>query len=103
MRVGKDALAVIDFTTVEVWTTNGLVTFYLLFVMELGARRVHFAGCSTNPDQGWMKQIARKLTDAKDGFPNGKRYILMDRDAKFSTAYRAILENAGIEPVRLPP
>jgi putative transposase len=98
-----DVLAAVDFTTVEVWTKNGLVTFYLLFVMEFATRRVHFAGCSTNPDQAWMKQVARNLTDAEDGFLNGKRYILMDRDAKFSAAYRAILENAGVEPVRLPP
>jgi putative transposase len=50
-----DVLAAVDFTTVEVWTMNGPVMFYLLFVMELATRRVHFAGCSTNPDQGWMK------------------------------------------------
>ena len=50
-----------------------------------------------------MKQVARNLTDAEDGFLNGKRYLLMDRDAKFSTAYRGILEDAGVTPVRLPP
>jgi putative transposase len=96
-------LAAIDFTTVEVWTKNGLVTFYLLFVLELATRRVHFAGSTTGPDQAWMKQVARNLTDAEEGFLNGKRYILMDRDAKFSTAYRGVLENAGVAPVRLPP
>jgi putative transposase len=98
-----DVLAAIDFTTVEVWTKNGLVTFYLLFVLELATRRVHFAGSTTGPDEAWMKQVARNLTDAEDGFLNGKRYILMDRDAKFSTAYRGILEDAGVAPVRLPP
>ena len=71
----------VDFTTAEVWTNNGLVTFYLLFVMELATRRVHFAGSTTNPDQGWMKQVARNLTDAEEGFLNGTRYVLMDRDA----------------------
>ena len=44
-----DVLAAIDFTTVEVWTKSGLVTYYLLFVMELKTRRVHFAGCTANP------------------------------------------------------
>ncbi len=39
-----DVLASIDFTTIEVWTKGGLVTFYLLFVMEMKSRRVHFAG-----------------------------------------------------------
>ena len=56
-------LAAIDFTTIEVWTKGGLVTYYLLFVMELKTRRVHFAGCTPNPDEAWMKQVARNLTD----------------------------------------
>ncbi len=79
-----DVLAAVDFTTVEVWTKNGLVRFYLLFVMELATRRVHFAGSTTSPAEVRMKQVARNLTDAEGGFLNGKRYILMDRDAKFS-------------------
>ena len=70
-----NVLAAIDFTTIEVWTKNGLVPFYLLFVMELATRRVHFAGCSTNPDQAWMKQVARNLTDVEDGFLNRKAAI----------------------------
>jgi hypothetical protein len=52
-------MAAIDFTTVEVWTKGGLVTFYLLFVMELKTRRVHFAGCTTSPNEDWMKQFSR--------------------------------------------
>ena len=56
-------LAAIDFTTIEVWTKGGLVTYYLLFVMEVATRRVHFAGCTTNPDEPWMKQIAREFTN----------------------------------------
>ncbi len=49
LRAHWDVLASIDFTTVEVWTKGGLVTYYLLFVMELRSRRVHFAGCTSNP------------------------------------------------------
>ncbi len=49
-----DVLAAIDFTTIEVWTKGGLVTYYLLFVMELASRRVHFAGCTPNPDEPWI-------------------------------------------------
>ena len=44
-----DVLGAIDFTTIEVWTMGGLVTYYLLFVMEVATRRVHFAGCTVNP------------------------------------------------------
>ena len=103
LRAHWEVLGAIDFTTIEVWTKGGLVTFYLLFVMEVATRRVHFAGCSTNPDELWMKQIARNLTDAFDGFLNGKRCVLMDRDGKFCPAFRAILKNEGIKPVQLPP
>jgi putative transposase len=71
--------------------------------MELATRRVHFAGCSTNPDQGWMKQVARNLTVAVEGFLNGKRYILMDRDAKFCEAFRHGLQSGGVQSIRLLP
>ena len=97
-----DVLAAIDFTTIEVWTKGGLVRYYLLFVMEISNRRVHFAGCTPNPDDLWMKQVARNLTDAEDGFLTGKRYVLMDRDGKFSPAVQAILKTEGVEPVLLP-
>ena len=83
-----DVLAAIDFTTIEVWTGGGLVTFCLLFVMEIATRRVHFAGCTPNPDELWMRQVARNLTDVEDGFLLGKRYVLMDRDGKFCPAFR---------------
>ena len=95
-------LGAIDFTTIEVWTKSGLVTFYLLFVMEVATRRVHLAGCTTNPDEKWMKQPARNLTDSGDGQLLGTRYLLMDRDAKFSAAFRSILGDAGLKSVRLP-
>jgi transposase InsO family protein len=103
LKAHWEVLAAIDFTTVEVWTRGGLVTFYLLFVMELATRRVHLAGCTPNPDGSWMKQIARNLTDAVDGFLNGKRYMLIDRDGKFCPAFHAMLNDAGVEPVLLPP
>ncbi len=103
LKAHWDTLAATDFTTVEVWTVRGLVTFYLMFVMELKTRRVHFAGCTPNPDEQWMVQIARNLTDCEDGFLNGKTHLLMDRDTKFTAAFRNLLENEGIQPVLLPP
>jgi putative transposase len=98
-----DVLASVDFTTIEVWTKRGLVTCYLLFVMELATRRVLFAGCTSNPDESWMCQIARNLSDSEDGFLRGKKYLVMDRDAQFCEAFRATLAQAGTEAVRLPP
>jgi len=99
-----DQLAAIDFTTVEVWTTSGLVTYHLLFAMHLATRRVQLVGCTTNPDGPWMLQMGRNLTDAIDGFLLPPiRYLLMDRDTKFTTAFQALLKAAGVEPVLLPP
>lgn len=85
-------MASIDFTTVEVWTKSGLATFYLLFVMELKTRRVHFAVCTTSPNEVWMKQTARELTNLEDGFLRGKRYLIMDRDTKFCHSFRSFLK-----------
>jgi putative transposase len=102
LKAHWDVLAAVDFTTIEVWGLKGLVTVYLLFVMEVATRRVHLAGCTTSPEEAWMKQIARNLTAAGDGFLQGKEYILMDRDSKFSAAFRRLLTDAGVEPVVLP-
>jgi len=98
-----DVLASADFTAIEVWTKSGLVTSYLLFVVELATRRVHFAGLTANPDEKWMLQIARNLTDAEQGFLRGRKYLLMDRDTKFSEAFRVVPEQAGMKAVPLPP
>ena len=98
-----DVIAAIDFTSVEVWNKGRLVTFYLLFVMELRTRRVYFAGCTTNPHVTWVKQMARELTNHEDGFLNGRQCLIMDRDTKFSESFWAFPGKEHVEPVRLPP
>ncbi len=50
-----------------------------------------------------MQQMARNLTEVEDGFLKGKRYVLMDRDRKFSDKFREILKSEGVEAVPLPP
>ena len=50
-----------------------------------------------------MKQMARELTNHEDGFLQGKRYLIMDRDTKFSDSFRTFLSKEGVESVRLPP
>ena len=59
--------------------------------MEIATRRVHFAGCTPNPDGPWMQQIARNLTDVEEGFLKSKRYVLMDVNVRRNTW----VENAG--------
>ena len=71
--------------------------------MEVATRRVHFVGCTTNLHEDWMKQVAKNLTDAEDGFLNGKRFLIMDRDTKFCESFRDIVDQDRVKPVRLPP
>ena len=49
-----------------------------------------------------MKQIARNLTDAEDGFLNGVRYLIHDRDPLFTDAFRELLKLSGVKTVKLP-
>ena len=74
MKAHWPNLAAIDFTTVEVWTKGGLVTHYVLFIMELATRKVACAGITPYPDAAWILQIGRDLTDAFSGFLLGKRF-----------------------------
>ena len=50
-----------------------------------------------------MIQVARNLSDANDGFLGDKKYLLMDRDAKFSEEFLDTLKQTGVKAVRLPP
>jgi len=96
-------LAASDFLTVEVWTSRGLVTHYLLFVISLCDRIVNIAGISTRPDESWMLQIGRNLTDAQSGALHAKRYLIIDRDTKYSRQFRRLISDAGTAVIRLPP
>lgn len=97
-----DVLAAADFFTVEVWCHRGLVTFYVFFVIELATRRIDIAGITPSPNDAWMKQIGRNLTDPVDGTLAEKQLLILDRDSKFSSAFRSLLSHAGVEIVRLP-
>jgi putative transposase len=103
LKIQWDVLAATDFFTVEVATWHGLVTYYVLVVMELATRRVQIAGVTPHPTDAFMVQCARQLTDPMDGFLLGKRYLLHDRDTKFLHGFDQILRVSGVEPVVLPP
>ncbi|TWT36639.1 Integrase core domain protein [Posidoniimonas corsicana] len=103
LKAHWDQLSAVDFTSVEVWTPRGLITFYALFVIELKSRRVTFAGLTTSPNDAWMQQVARNLIDDEDGFLKDSKLLLMDRDTKFSAAFRHTLSLGGVHALRLPP
>jgi putative transposase len=83
-----------DFFTVEAVTWAGLVRYHVLFVIDLATRRVEIAGIVHQPHGAWMKQVARNLTDAVDGFPLKHRYIILDRDPLYTFAFRQMLAPA---------
>jgi len=92
-----------DFTTVEVWTRNGLVTFYILAVMHLQTRRVHIAGITPSPNASWIRQICRNLTDCEDGFLRNASHLIVDRDSSFIPMRGFLEQNTETEVVLLPP
>jgi hypothetical protein len=73
-----------DFFTVE---TLWLGRLYVLFFLELSTRRVHLAGCTRNPDGRWTTQQARQLAWSLAERVTPIRFLLHDRDSKFSRAF----------------
>ncbi len=102
IRTHLALLAGTDFFTAEVLTLRGLVTYYVLFFIHLESRRVDIAGITVHPDEPWMKQIARNATMEGCGALRDCRYLLHDRDTKYTQSFRAIIASGQIEPLALP-
>jgi len=77
IRTHMAVLSGMDFFTVEVLTWRGLVTYYVLFVIQLETRRVILAGMARHPTEEWMQQVARNLTDTESGTLTHQKYILL--------------------------
>ena len=103
LKAHWECLTAADLMSVEVCTFRGFVTQYILFFIDIASRSVHVAGITAHPDNSWMTQIARNIIDMDDGFLRGKRYVILDRDAKYSDGFRNVLVREGIHVVRLPP
>ena len=77
LKAHWDSIHATDFTTVEVWTRHGLVTFYVLAVMHLETQRVHIAGITPSPNAVWMRQVCRNLTDCEGGFLKNASHLIV--------------------------
>src|SRR6267142_4292823 len=102
IRTHLALLAGTDFFTAEVLTLRGLVTYYVLFFIHLESRRVDVAGITVHPDESWMKQMARNATMEGCGTLRDCRYLLHDRDTKFTISFRSIIESGQVKTLPLP-
>ena len=91
-----------DFFTTDVWTWRGLVTYYTVFVIDLASRRVQILGSTPYPNDLFMRQVGRTLS-AADGRRRDHRFLICDRDQKWSGEVRCLLHDAGICVVQTPP
>jgi putative transposase len=88
-----------DFLIVD---TVFLQRLYVLFFIQLHTRRVHLAGVTTHPTGAWVAQQARNLAATLDGDTTTVRFLIRDRDSKFTRAFDDIWRAAGAEVIRTP-
>ena len=103
LKVHWRSIVAADFFTTEVWSWRGLVTYYVLFIIEVSRRMVHIAGMTTQPNESWMMQVARNLTDQFGGCLASKTHLIVDRDTKYTAQFRRLIAEARTAVIPLPP
>jgi transposase len=88
-----------DFLTVD---TLFLKRFYVLFFVELATRRVWLAGITTNPDGRWVTQQARNLLMTLDDEDVRPRFLVRDRDSKFTRDFDELFRSEGMRVIKAP-
>jgi putative transposase len=99
IRAHADSIIACDFFTVE---TIWLGRLYVLFFLELGTRRVHLAGCTPNPDGRWAVQQARQFAWSLCERTTPMRFLIHDRDCKFSCAFDDVFRSERMEIICTP-
>src|SRR5439155_20151508 len=99
LRAQAKSVIACDFLTVD---TLWLRRLYVLFFIELETRRVWLAGCTHSPSGSWVTQQARNLVIDGGGWERPMRFLIHDRDAKFSAAFDEVFRTEGIRVIRTP-
>jgi hypothetical protein len=84
------------FTLDTVW----LQRLYVLFFVSIGTRRVEYVACTSKPDTAWMSQQVRNLLMDLDDRGQRPRFLIHDRDTKFTRAFDSIFRSEGVEIIR---
>src|SRR6266496_2330451 len=99
LRAQATSILECDFLTVD---TLFLKRFYVLFFIELASRRVRLAGITANPDGHWVAQQARNLVMELDDEGVRPRFLIRDRDSKFSREFDEVFRSEGIRVIKAP-
>src|SRR5664280_2107139 len=99
LRAQAGGIIACDFFTVE---TAWLRTLYILVFIELGSRRIHLSPATAHPNSAWLTQQARNLVMDLDARASRVRFLIRDRDTKFSGPFDAVLRSEGMRVIRTP-
>ena len=76
--------------------------YYVLFVIELERRVVHVLGVTTNPNGPWVTQVARNFATNLEELGRSVRFLIRDRDTKFTASFDEVFASIGVETIRTP-
>ncbi len=102
IRLHVDTLVACDFFTKNIITPLGTRLAFCLAFIHVGTRKVYLSSATYNPNERWVQQQARNLTMWLEEEGLKIRFLLHDRDAKFSGGFRRLLRGSGIQWVRTP-